>query len=377
MRKLLTRVFLLDIILIAVFVWLSPQKNTFAKDYQEEYVEECVMYEIIHKASGRVLDITDESYSNGAEVQIWDKFENHSNQKFMFEKDDLGWKIISLHSAKVIEVRNHSQKDGASVAQWDDVRATSQRWEIRDNGDGTVTFINMNSNKALDIMYGGTENGTKAWQYTSNNTEAQKFYLREVNVKELDYASWERKGNPNLIDTEFFSGVIRNRQEYGISELWVMPNPDVSYITKMEFLSSEKIFRILQEESLRSDFRNDLKKLVGGEFTEEVIEARLKRYGLEFLDIPFLTTLVNLLYSNNATWNDFIHTTDYDTGVLIITRTRYIVEPIMSPYSVAGIIKAQYKIVPKHSFEFYKWNEDTLMLDATINMYGMWKYIYQ
>lgn len=377
MRRLLTRKLLAGIILTAVLVLLLPQENTYAKDYQEACVKEYVMYEIVHMASGRLLDITDESCNNGAEVQIWDKFENHSNQKFMFEKDDLGWKIISLHSGKVIEVRNHSKEDGASVAQWDDARAASQRWKIKDNGDGTVTFINAYSDKALDIMYGGTGNGTKAWQYTYNDTEAQKFCLKEVNIKELDYVVWERSGNPRLADTEFFAGLIRNRADYGISELFVMPNPNVEYTTKMEFLSSEKIFHILQEESLRSDFKDDLKKLVSGKFTEEFIEKRLKKYGLEFIDIPFLATLVDLLYSDNAMWNKFVHTTEYDTGVLIVTKTRYVVEPIMTAYVVTGIEKPHYKIVPECSFSFYRWNEDNLMLDTTMYVSGAWKFIYQ
>lgn len=242
MCRLLTRKLLVGIILIAVLVLLLPQENIYAKDYQEANVKEYVMYEIVHMASGRLLDITDESFNNGAEVQIWDKFENHSNQKFMFEEDDLGWKIISLHSGKVIEVRNHSKEDGASVAQWDDARAASQRWKIKDNGDGTVTFINTYSDKALDIMYGGTENGTKAWQYTSNGTEAQKFYLKEVNIKELDYVVWERSGNPRLADTEFFAGLITNRADYGISELLLCRTRMLNIQQKWNFLVQRRYF---------------------------------------------------------------------------------------------------------------------------------------
>lgn len=377
MCKSLFKRLVAGIILVALLVLLFPQENTYAKDYQEAHIEEYVMYEIVHVASGKVLDIKDESYSNGAEVQIWTKYKDHSNQKFMFEKDELGWKMISLHSGKVIEVRNHSKEDGSSVAQWDDAHATSQRWRIRDNGDGTVTFVNVNSNKVLDIQYGGTSNGTKAWQYTDNGTVAQKFYLNKVDLKELDYVSWERSGNPQLTNTTFFSGIVKKKEDYGITEFFTMPDPNFEHTTRIEFLSSEKIFRILQEESLRSDLGDDLKKLVSGKFTEKFIESGLKKLGLEFLDIPFLFTLVELLYSDNATWNEFVRTTDYGTGVAIITRTRYVVEPIMTPAVYNGLAKPDYRIVPEHSYMFFKWYENTLLLNMTMNEPGTWEFVYQ
>ncbi len=47
-------------------------------------------YYIQHVGSNKYLDITDESTSNGARLQIWSKYANHQNQVFELKK----WEII-------------------------------------------------------------------------------------------------------------------------------------------------------------------------------------------------------------------------------------------------------------------------------------------
>lgn len=86
-------------------------------------------YYIQHVGSNKYLDITDESTSNGARLQIWSKYANHQNQVFELKKVGNYWKIIAHNSGKAIEVRDSRTEDRAPVAQWDYVGIACQQWK--------------------------------------------------------------------------------------------------------------------------------------------------------------------------------------------------------------------------------------------------------
>ena len=149
-------------------------------------------YFIKHVQSGRYVDITDMDTGNGKQLQIYDKYQYHTNQVFKFEKTDGNyWKITSLYNGKCMEVRNDGQKNNDKVAQWDYGNIPCQQWEIIDLSPGTIGLKNRNSGKLLNTYQAKNENRTKLVQYEQNNKnpKAQEFQLEALAVGANDAES--------------------------------------------------------------------------------------------------------------------------------------------------------------------------------------------
>lgn len=135
-------------------------------------------YFIKHVASGRYVDVTDMSTENGMQLQIYDKYQYHTNQVFKFERvDGTYWKITSLYNGKAVEVRNDGKKSGDPVAQWDYGGIPCQQWKIAQSNE-YIQLVNRNSGLALSTSGNKKENGTKLVQ--SDSTQA--FQLEAVAI---------------------------------------------------------------------------------------------------------------------------------------------------------------------------------------------------
>lgn len=85
-----------------------------------------------------------------------------------------------MNSGKVLDVTGASASNGANIQQYTSNSTYAQQWQIRKNSDNTFTFVCRASGKVLDISGASYRNGTNIQQYTSNNTYAQKFVLLDV-----------------------------------------------------------------------------------------------------------------------------------------------------------------------------------------------------
>lgn len=144
------------------------------------------VYRIVNAYSGKVLDIKDMNYDNGAKAQLWDSYEGNTNQMIRFMKQGDGYySMIVLFSNKAIEVGGLSTKPGATVNQWDHHDEYSpQMWKLISLGEGKFIICNKNSGLVLDVFQGKFVNGQPITQYVYNGTAAQVFCLEEVERKE-------------------------------------------------------------------------------------------------------------------------------------------------------------------------------------------------
>lgn len=124
-----------------------------------------------------VVDITNSSPEDGANVQLWSY--NASNaQKFRFTYTGDGYyTITSVASGKVLDDYHSDFSDTANIWQYAANGTGAQKWRIIDNGDGTYTFLNKTSGKAMDVRHSGVYEGNNIFQYSSNGTSAQRFKL--------------------------------------------------------------------------------------------------------------------------------------------------------------------------------------------------------
>ncbi len=135
---------------------------------------------IVNRNSGKALDVTGQSTSDGALLEQWDYW-GGPNQKWQTVDVGGGYvKIVNLNSGKVLDVADQSTSDGAQIIQYTDNGGRNQQWQIVDVGGGYVKIVNRNSGKVLDVAGQSTSNGGSIIQYTDNGGTNQQWQIQSV-----------------------------------------------------------------------------------------------------------------------------------------------------------------------------------------------------
>ena len=148
-------------------------------------------YNIISKCNNLYLDVDSAMAKNGTNIQVFDG--NGTNaQKFKFEKYEegiVGSKTIedgiyviktALNENYVLDISEASKKDGANVQLWSNANVIQQRYKVTYLNNGYYSIINMNSGKALDVSEGSKKPGANVWQWNSVGVDAQKWIIKDV-----------------------------------------------------------------------------------------------------------------------------------------------------------------------------------------------------
>ncbi len=145
-------------------------------------------YYIVSRCNGLFLDVSAGQAKNGANVQVY--AENGTNaQKFKIEKYEApkqtiedGIYIIStkLNNDYVLDISEASKENGANVQLWKNSNVEQQKFKVTYEKDGYYCITNMNSKKVLDVDNGSGKSGTNVKQYQTNNSTAQKWEIRKA-----------------------------------------------------------------------------------------------------------------------------------------------------------------------------------------------------
>ena len=150
-------------------------------DMQPEKTIEDGMYKIVTKInSNQAFDITDGSYADGAQIQLW-QYVNSLQQLYDIKCGaDNYYTITSKITGKVLAVENANVYNGVKVIQQTATGADTEKWIIKDNGDGTYSLISKCNNYYIDIPNGDISNGIKLQMYEQNGTDSQKFLIQSI-----------------------------------------------------------------------------------------------------------------------------------------------------------------------------------------------------
>ncbi|WP_440102376.1 glycoside hydrolase family 27 protein [Streptosporangium sp. H16] len=116
--------------------------------------------------SGRCLDVTGASQTNGTLVNIWD-CNGQSNQQWTSTAAG----ELRVYGNKCLDVNNNGTANGTGVLIWDCNGQNNQKWRF--NSDGSITAIG--ANKCLDVPNSATANGTKLQIWTCNGQSNQRW----------------------------------------------------------------------------------------------------------------------------------------------------------------------------------------------------------
>ncbi|GGY83940.1 RICIN domain-containing protein [Streptomyces omiyaensis] len=133
-------------------------------------------YTLVNVASGKLLDVSGQSTSDGAPVGVY-RPTTGSNQSWTFRSvaADTWAPLRMRHSGKCLDVTGASTADGARVVQYTCGTATNQQWSLRPVGGGYVNVVARHSGKCLDVTNESTADGAIAFQYTCGGGANQQW----------------------------------------------------------------------------------------------------------------------------------------------------------------------------------------------------------
>lgn len=396
----ITAVFLSLVMIIAFANYYPTSFHAYAYEIADNITPG--IYYIGFYDTNKVLDVTDESIQNGTQMQIWDKYDDHTNQKFKLEKDSIGWKITALNSQKVIEVRNSSKEDYAQVAQWDDANIACQRWIIEKDGK-YYRFRNANSGKNPDeYMYmtvynaysyeegHGVPNGSKIIQrpiLEGTNKVEQQFILKGAGTKILS-AYWQRDKAEIEHDTKwkqtyeneyynnyspYFPQISYNMFSFGPHLI-----PDVNQdriLYSIEYINRDTTRYLVSDVAMNQGVKQNASEYIFGQISDTA-----KSNLIDFLvkgivgEVPLVGDVTVMLMGlceiaassdeNNDAHSDWVRLVDFykrlDTGVKVTTYLSY---------------KKDFygNIHPVLNYDATPWDEKTI--DTNLAYSGKWNYI--
>ncbi|MFK8104191.1 MAG: RICIN domain-containing protein [Saprospiraceae bacterium] len=160
-------------------------------------------YTITSVRSGRTLDISGASNSNGANCQVWGTDANTTATHRQWEILSVGSGYVrfkGVDSGKSLEVKGGSNSNNATVQQWSYDGKDWQEWQIISVGNGQYRMKNRDSGKSMRAS--GTSNGSNVHQYAYKGWSSQKFIFTEVggnngdgdNANDIIGSGWKLNG---------------------------------------------------------------------------------------------------------------------------------------------------------------------------------------
>ncbi|GGU84664.1 alpha-N-arabinofuranosidase [Lentzea flava] len=143
-------------------------------------VDTSAWYVLLNRGSGKALDVSGASTTDGAKLVQWSR-SNANNQQFQFVDAGSGYyKLRVRHSGKLADVQGASTADGAAIVQWADNGGANQQFRLADSDSGYVRLLNRNSGKAVEVQGGSTADGAAVVQWSDWNGSNQQWQLVRV-----------------------------------------------------------------------------------------------------------------------------------------------------------------------------------------------------
>jgi hypothetical protein len=125
--------------------------------------------QIVGVQSGRCLDVSGASTTNGAQTHLWD-CHNGTNQRWTHTTT----RQLTVYGNKCLDASGQGTTNGTRVVIWDCNGQTNQQWNL--NPTGTLTGIQ--SGLCLDASANHPANGTLIQRWTCHNGTNQQWTTR-------------------------------------------------------------------------------------------------------------------------------------------------------------------------------------------------------
>ncbi|MFE5791352.1 RICIN domain-containing protein [Streptomyces sp. NPDC056503] len=135
-------------------------------------------YRVVNRASGKVLDVANESTGNGASVIQW-PWSGGANQQWRPAPNyDGTFRLSNVHSGKVLDNPGASTTHGQALDQWTDTDSPNQWWDLVAAGaSGRYHLVNRASGLRAAVENGSTDDGARIVQVPADSSAGQEWEL--------------------------------------------------------------------------------------------------------------------------------------------------------------------------------------------------------
>ncbi|MEU9671794.1 RICIN domain-containing protein [Streptomyces bobili] len=135
-------------------------------------------YRVVNRASGKVLDVANESTANGAPVIQW-SWSGRVNQKWRLRPNhDGSFHLPNVHSGKVLDNPGASTTPGQALDQWTDTDSPNQWWKLVPSWtSGYYHLVNGSSGLYAGVENGSKSNGARIVQLSADGSAGQEWAI--------------------------------------------------------------------------------------------------------------------------------------------------------------------------------------------------------
>lgn len=133
-------------------------------------------------APNSALDVANKRTDNEANLHIWQRGDNWSNQQWNLERVDGDYyKITNENSGRAVSIQYDSTASGSNLWQYGYGHSNAQKWRFEEAGDGYYYIVpKINTDLCLDVSSASGTDGANVQVYEKNQTNAQKWKLVPV-----------------------------------------------------------------------------------------------------------------------------------------------------------------------------------------------------
>lgn len=164
-------------------------------------------YRVSSHGSSAVLDVSNGSSADGANVQLW-RWDGVDQQVWRVSHDEKGYvSFRNAKSGKMLDVNGGVASSGSNVQQYTANESWAQKWIVVRNDNGMYTIQSaLAENLVLDVYSGSIQNGTNVQLYIANKTQAQEWSLIKTDTLRERVDDLALKHRDDLVDGTYVLG---------------------------------------------------------------------------------------------------------------------------------------------------------------------------
>ena len=160
--------------------------------------------------SNYVLDVKDDSTSNGANIQLYEANDTAA-QQFKVSHDSQGYvTFTNVKSGRVLDLNGAIVKDAGNIQQYTSNGTRAQKWIVKQDGNGYVVMSAINPNYILDLNGGSVRNGSNIQLHSVTGSNSQRWNITKYVSKDERINNLAAQNKNTLADGVYEINSVKN-----------------------------------------------------------------------------------------------------------------------------------------------------------------------
>ncbi|MDF2191287.1 glycoside hydrolase family 76 protein [Paraflavitalea sp. CAU 1676] len=188
-------------------------------------IESGAIYKIRSKANNKLLNVSNSSLANGANVDIWTDTDSDAERWRVVHVSGNNYTLQNIGTEKYLHLANATPANSVNVDQGDNSNNNQVRWNIVNNGDASFSLrAAANTGFSADVVASGAADGTDVALWTNHTNSNQRWGFEKVTdrpaaptaaIADAVFAAWKTK----YYDARTGNQIIPNEGFWGVAEM--------------------------------------------------------------------------------------------------------------------------------------------------------------